>query len=244
MIVQWIPSLSSSLEIDTVIWNDTYFLTFMIEMLFQHWRFPLCMQIRFSMCASALLSCSCAHFLPFQTSPFFSKWLYLILGLCFWECSLCCCECLSGVVLQHLVNLFARLANDNIGYVDWTPYIPTVSQEQNCVQLCLWMYFIEDSWVLWVRWESALCVCRSSPGSCAVWTFQLGSVGWSHRSISPTMTLDTWFYGSQHFWYTVILQKIDLKTYIFMSASLLLQHDLYSCREDQETLHRSSWPAS
>ncbi|XP_077359602.1 proteasome activator complex subunit 4B-like [Festucalex cinctus] len=26
----------------------------------------------------------------------------------------------------HLVNLFARLANDNIGYVDWTPYIPTI----------------------------------------------------------------------------------------------------------------------
>ncbi|XP_046888598.1 proteasome activator complex subunit 4B-like [Hypomesus transpacificus] len=25
-----------------------------------------------------------------------------------------------------LVNLFARLANDNIGYVDWTPYIPTI----------------------------------------------------------------------------------------------------------------------
>uniref|UniRef100_A0A3P8VNZ5 Proteasome activator Blm10 mid region domain-containing protein n=1 Tax=Cynoglossus semilaevis TaxID=244447 RepID=A0A3P8VNZ5_CYNSE len=26
----------------------------------------------------------------------------------------------------HLVNLFARLANDNIGYVDWTPYIPMI----------------------------------------------------------------------------------------------------------------------
>ncbi|XP_037134484.1 proteasome activator complex subunit 4B-like isoform X1 [Syngnathus acus] len=26
----------------------------------------------------------------------------------------------------HLVNLFARLGNDNIGYVDWTPYIPTI----------------------------------------------------------------------------------------------------------------------
>uniref|UniRef100_A0A673BL13 Proteasome activator subunit 4b n=1 Tax=Sphaeramia orbicularis TaxID=375764 RepID=A0A673BL13_9TELE len=26
----------------------------------------------------------------------------------------------------HLVNLFARLANDNIGYVDWTPYTPTI----------------------------------------------------------------------------------------------------------------------
>nr|XP_054604918.1 proteasome activator complex subunit 4B-like [Nothobranchius furzeri] len=26
----------------------------------------------------------------------------------------------------HLVNLFARLANDNIGYVDWTAYIPTI----------------------------------------------------------------------------------------------------------------------
>ena len=28
--------------------------------------------------------------------------------------------------LQHLVNLFARLANDNIGYIDWDPYIPKV----------------------------------------------------------------------------------------------------------------------
>uniref|UniRef100_A0A8C3A4M3 Uncharacterized protein n=1 Tax=Cyclopterus lumpus TaxID=8103 RepID=A0A8C3A4M3_CYCLU len=26
----------------------------------------------------------------------------------------------------HLVDLFARLANDDIGYVDWTPYIPTI----------------------------------------------------------------------------------------------------------------------
>ncbi|XP_061562704.1 LOW QUALITY PROTEIN: proteasome activator complex subunit 4B-like [Phycodurus eques] len=26
----------------------------------------------------------------------------------------------------HLVNLFARLANDNIGYVDWTSYVPTI----------------------------------------------------------------------------------------------------------------------
>nr|XP_019938778.1 PREDICTED: proteasome activator complex subunit 4B-like [Paralichthys olivaceus] len=26
----------------------------------------------------------------------------------------------------HLVNLFARLANDNIGYVDWNAYIPTI----------------------------------------------------------------------------------------------------------------------
>lgn len=28
--------------------------------------------------------------------------------------------------LQHLVSLFARLANDNIGYIDWDPYIPKV----------------------------------------------------------------------------------------------------------------------
>uniref|UniRef100_A0AAQ6IA71 Proteasome activator subunit 4 n=1 Tax=Anabas testudineus TaxID=64144 RepID=A0AAQ6IA71_ANATE len=26
----------------------------------------------------------------------------------------------------HLVNLFARLANDNIGYIDWDPYIPKI----------------------------------------------------------------------------------------------------------------------
>ncbi|KAG9484281.1 hypothetical protein GDO78_009934 [Eleutherodactylus coqui] len=26
----------------------------------------------------------------------------------------------------HLVNIFARLANDNIGYIDWDPYIPKV----------------------------------------------------------------------------------------------------------------------
>lgn len=30
------------------------------------------------------------------------------------------------VSFQHLVNLFARLANDNIGYIDWDPYIPKV----------------------------------------------------------------------------------------------------------------------
>uniref|UniRef100_A0A672JH14 Proteasome activator subunit 4b n=1 Tax=Salarias fasciatus TaxID=181472 RepID=A0A672JH14_SALFA len=36
------------------------------------------------------------------------------------------CDCLPYRVSQHLVNLFARLANDNIGYVDWTPYIPTI----------------------------------------------------------------------------------------------------------------------
>uniref|UniRef100_A0A8C9XF59 Proteasome activator subunit 4 n=1 Tax=Sander lucioperca TaxID=283035 RepID=A0A8C9XF59_SANLU len=27
---------------------------------------------------------------------------------------------------MHLVNLFARLANDNIGYIDWDPYIPKI----------------------------------------------------------------------------------------------------------------------
>lgn len=27
---------------------------------------------------------------------------------------------------QHLVNLFARLATDNIGYIDWDPYVPKV----------------------------------------------------------------------------------------------------------------------
>ncbi|KAM4771368.1 proteasome activator complex subunit 4 [Rhinophrynus dorsalis] len=26
----------------------------------------------------------------------------------------------------HLVNLFARLANDNIGYIDWDPYVPKI----------------------------------------------------------------------------------------------------------------------
>ncbi|KAE8600768.1 hypothetical protein XENTR_v10013403 [Xenopus tropicalis] len=26
----------------------------------------------------------------------------------------------------HLVNLFARLANDNIGYIDWDPYVPQI----------------------------------------------------------------------------------------------------------------------
>lgn len=30
------------------------------------------------------------------------------------------------LIFQHLVNLFARLANDNIGYIDWDPYIPKV----------------------------------------------------------------------------------------------------------------------
>lgn len=29
-------------------------------------------------------------------------------------------------LFQSLVSLFARLANDNIGYIDWDPYIPKV----------------------------------------------------------------------------------------------------------------------
>lgn len=48
-----------------------------------------------------------------------------------------------------------------------------------------------------------LCSRRSSQGSCAVWTFQSGSVRWWHHGISPTpMTSDTWRCGSQRFWYT------------------------------------------
>lgn len=35
------------------------------------------------------------------------------------------CKC-CFLSFQHLVNLFARLANDNIGYIDWDPYIPKV----------------------------------------------------------------------------------------------------------------------
>lgn len=38
-----------------------------------------------------------------------------------------------SVFWQHLVNLFARLANDNIGYVDWDPYIPKVGCPLNLV---------------------------------------------------------------------------------------------------------------
>lgn len=30
---------------------------------------------------------------------------------------------------QQLVNLFARLATDNIGYIDWDPYVPKVIRE-------------------------------------------------------------------------------------------------------------------
>lgn len=30
------------------------------------------------------------------------------------------------VYFQQLVNLFARLATDNIGYIDWDPYVPKV----------------------------------------------------------------------------------------------------------------------
>lgn len=56
-------------------------------------------------------------------------------------------DCLCDVVSQHLVNLFARLANDNIGFVDWTPYIPTVSHEQDyvdvhCVSVKVIVWFV------------------------------------------------------------------------------------------------------
>lgn len=69
-----------------------------------------------------------------------------------------------------------------------------------------------------------VCLCRSSPGSCAVWTSQLGSVRWWRHAISLTpMTSDTWCCGSQHFWYTLcrlFLIKNTLKsTYFFFFFS-------------------------
>ncbi len=30
------------------------------------------------------------------------------------------------LMFQHLITLFARVANDNIGYIDWEPFIPKV----------------------------------------------------------------------------------------------------------------------
>lgn len=45
--------------------------------------------------------------------------------------------------LQHLVNLFARLANDNIGYIDWDPYIPKV-----CSYSFIYFHRLLRSWVL------------------------------------------------------------------------------------------------
>lgn len=41
-------------------------------------------------------------------------------------CNVCFVKNIFPMFLQHLVNLFARLANDNIGYIDWDPYIPQV----------------------------------------------------------------------------------------------------------------------
>lgn len=36
------------------------------------------------------------------------------------------CLTVLFVYFQQLVNLFARLATDNIGYIDWDPYVPKV----------------------------------------------------------------------------------------------------------------------
>lgn len=57
---------------------------------------------------------------------------------------------------QHLVNLFARLANDNIGYVDWTPYIPTVSHQRGlCASESMSVnVFIGDFWFMRIRVSS------------------------------------------------------------------------------------------
>jgi len=38
---------------------------------------------------------------------------------------LCVCECLF-VFVQQLVSLFARVAHDCIGYINWQPYTPKV----------------------------------------------------------------------------------------------------------------------
>lgn len=60
----------------------------------------------------------------YQILTLFSTAVSLVLKLSESVClpSLTCCS----LSFQHLVNLFARLANDNIGYIDWDPYIPKV----------------------------------------------------------------------------------------------------------------------
>lgn len=58
--------------------------------------------------------------------------------------------------LQHLVNLFARLANDNIGYIDWDPYIPKV-----CCFLVFPLHTTQFSTCLfWVLRHKFSCVAR------------------------------------------------------------------------------------
>jgi len=173
--------------------------------------FPLCLRSALTQ-PPGLMRPGRAHFISsWESLLFFKLAISIILngGLSSREASQ---ECVSDVVSQHLVNLFARLANDNIGYLDWTAYIPTVSRWRR-PRL---MYFFGVSWS---RRNSSLYVCRSSPGSCAVWTFQLGSVRWWRRAISPTpMTSDTWCCGSQHFWY---LQTFSLKNTFKIYMSLL-----------------------
>lgn len=85
-------------------------------------------------------------------------------------CVTCC-----PTSLQHLVSLFARLANDNIGYIDWDPYIPKV-----CCPLFLNNPFPFHSLVL-----GCFEVCGSCL-SCAAWPFGF----WLMVCISFPLLLD------------------------------------------------------
>lgn len=81
---------------------------------------------------------------------------------------------------QHLVNLFARLANDNIGYIDWDPYIPKV----HCFIVlffvhCLRLFTSLLGWILSFSFEAF----TFNP-SLEIWACGVCFIDWLRNKIS------------------------------------------------------------
>lgn len=60
---------------------------------------------------------------------------------------------------QHLVNLFARLATDNIGYIDWDPYVPKVTVLISLYALLILLGRFSLLKHLWIRKSVYVNVC-------------------------------------------------------------------------------------
>lgn len=67
--------------------------------------------------------------------------------------------CHVDVLFQCLVSLMARLAHNNIGYIDWSPYVDKVKGKSFLLALLTTKCFLSFSELLWSPCVCFLSVC-------------------------------------------------------------------------------------
>lgn len=106
---------------------------------------------------------------------------------------------------QHLVNLFARLATDNIGYIDWDPYVPkvTVLISLHALLILLGGFgFLKHLWIWKLIYASVCFSC------CQIFTRILRSLNLpvgSNQVVVPRFLTNAYDVGHAVMWITAMM---------------------------------------